>query len=180
MQFNDNYIVEFVPFALLLLAVQYRATGLAPRWVAASPVVSLAVIVLLSLWIRADFAAQTTAWTAADRLTKAGIPAAEIYGPGVWGFNIWKAHQGAFDDWLAAGNPGHEFRPSEHPGFDTFHDPFWAWLDSRGKHAAYRVQGNPMSEPGWRLIAHDYYRTFEFKRHDLFTYQAVEQTKALK
>ena len=122
-------------------------------------------------------AAQTTAWTAADRLTKAGIPAAEIYVPET----SWRAYEGAFDDWLAAGNPGYELGLTRRPGLgDPFNDTFWAWLDSRGKHAAYRVQGNPMSEPGWRLIAYDYYRTFEFKRHDLFTYQTVRPTTALK
>jgi hypothetical protein len=32
----------------------------------------------VSLWIRANFAEQSALWEAADRLTKAGVPAAEI------------------------------------------------------------------------------------------------------
>ena len=116
----------------------------------------------------ADFEPIDTRWAAADRLTKTGVPAAEIYVD----YSMWMEDHGAFDDWLAAGNPGYEFRPSTRPGLDTFHDPFWSWLVDRGEHAAYRVQGSRMSEPGWRLIARD-----SFRGGEIFTYQAVDAAK---
>jgi hypothetical protein len=172
-QLNDTYIVPFVPFALLLLAVQNRGSSLTPRLAAASTGVSLTALLLVSFFIRADFAAQTTLWAAADRLTNAGVPAAEILGG-----KQWMEYRGAFDDWLAAGKPGYEFRPSTRPGFDAFHEPFYEWLDGRWQHAAYRILDAPISEPGWRLIARDYYRGIAFKRHEVFTYQAIEPTKA--
>jgi hypothetical protein len=173
-QFDDTYIVPFVPFALLLLAVQFRESILTPL-AAPSLAVSLAMLILLSLWIRADFAAQTTQWAVADRLTKASISPAEIYGE-----RHWMEYHGAFDDWLAAEKPGHEFAlPRSHAGskwgVDPFHDAFDAWLPIRGHHAAYHVvQDYPMSESAWRLIACDSYRDFAFRRREVCAYQAVE------
>jgi hypothetical protein len=180
-QFYDTYLVPLVPFALLLVAVQYREPILTGRLGAPSLAVSLATLAVLALWIRADFAPQTTLWAAADRLTKAGVPAAEIY----VGWSHWMEYRGAFDDWVAAEKPGHEFAlPRSHAGsksgVDPFHDPFHTWLDIRGQHAAYRVQDWPISEPGWRLIARDSYRDFAFERREVFTYQAVEATEAFR
>jgi hypothetical protein len=178
---NDTYIVSLIPFALLLLAVQYRAPSRAPRLAAASTVVSLAALLLVALWIRADFAPLTTKWAAADRLTKAGVPPAEIY----VGFSNWMDYHGAFDDWLAAENPGYEYalkrsHAGSKSGSDPFLDPFLTWLAIRGQHAAYRVEDYPMSQPGWRLIARDSYRDFAFKQREVFTYQAVEAMNAFK
>jgi hypothetical protein len=144
-------------------------------------VVSLAALLLLALWIRADFAALTTRWAAADRLTKAGVPPAEIY----VAWSKWMEYHGAFDDWLAAENPDHEFAIKRshagfQPGLDPFVDPFLNWLFIRGQHAAYRVWDYPMSEPGWRLIACDSYRDLDFKQRQVCTYQAIDATKAFK
>lgn len=174
-QLNDTYIVPFVPFALLLLVVQYRGSKLPPRLAAMSSGILLAALLLQSLWIRADFAVQTKLWAAADRLTKAGVEA-----PAIHSRRTWMEYHGAFDDWLTAGRPGLELRPSTRPGFDSLHDPFYAWLDIRGRYAAYSVQTYPMCEPGWRLIARDSYRDFAFMRREVFTYQAVEATRTVK
>jgi Dolichyl-phosphate-mannose-protein mannosyltransferase len=164
-QFNDTYIVPFVPFALLLLAVQYRDSIPVSRSLAAvAPAVALVAILLVSLWIWADFSVGNKLCAAADRLTAAGVAPAEIYGA-----RHWMEYHGAFDDWLAAGHPGYELRPSLRPGFDTFHDPFYAWLETRGERAAYRVQDYPMSAPGWRLIARD---SIPFHRGAVYTYQS--------
>jgi hypothetical protein len=170
-QLNDTYIVAIVPFAVLLLAVQHREWSPTPRLAPASVGVSLAALLLVSLWIRADFAPQTARWAAADRLTGVGVPAAAIYG---WKLKHWLEYHGAFDEWLAAGKPGYEFRPSSRPGFDSFHEPFYRWLSVRGEHAAYRILESPMCEPGWRLIARDPYRTFTFEQREILTYQAVD------
>jgi hypothetical protein len=177
---NDTYIIPFIPFALLLLVVQYRPSSWAPGLAAASTVVSLAALLLLALWIRADFAQQTTKWAVADRLTKAAVPSADIYGE-----RHWMEYHGAFDDWLAAENPDHEFAIKRshagfQPGLDPFVDPFLNWLFIRGQHAAYRVWDYPMSEPGWRLIACDSYRDLDFKQRQVCTYQAIDATKAFK
>ncbi len=174
-QLNDTYIVPFVPFALLLVAVQYRESIPTPRLAVPSLAVSLAALLILALGIRAEFAAQTMRWAAADHLTEAGVPVAEIYGA-----RHWMEYHGAFDDWLAAGKPGYAFYPSERPGFDAFHDPFYEWMEVRGQHAVYLVQDYPMSEPGWRLVGRDPYRDFAFKRREVFTYQAVEATNPSK
>jgi hypothetical protein len=173
-QLNDTYVVPFIAFALLLLAVQCRETTLTPRVAAASTAVSLAALMLVSLWIRANFAEQATLWAAAERLTKAGVPAAEIHELGTQG--TWPGYRGAFDDWLAAGKPGYELS-LDRVGYDPFHDPYWEWVDVRGESAGYRIQQAPMSEPGWRLIARDSYRDFAFQQRGVFTYQAVEATE---
>jgi 4-amino-4-deoxy-L-arabinose transferase-like glycosyltransferase len=176
-QLNDTYIVPLVPFALLLLAVQSRGSTLTPRLAAASTCVSLAALLLVSLWIRANFAQQTTLWAAADRLTKAGVPAAEIYDLDGTG-GTWPSYRGAFDDWLAAGKPGYELA-LDRVGSEPFHDPYWVWLGNRAHHASYLISDNsPMSEPGWRLIARDFYLDYGFERREVYTYQAVEATKA--
>jgi hypothetical protein len=174
-QLNDTYIVPFIAFALLLLAVQCRETSLTPRVAAATTAVSLAALVLVSLWIRANFAQQATLWAAAERLTKIGVPAADIHELGTQA--TWTGYRGAFDDWLAAGKPGFELS-LDRVGHDNFHDPFWAWVETRGESAAYRIQQAPMSEPGWRLIARDSYRDFTFQHREVLTYQAVEPLKA--
>jgi 4-amino-4-deoxy-L-arabinose transferase-like glycosyltransferase len=179
-QLIDTYIVPFVPFALLLLAVRCRGSSLAPRLAAAAPVVSLAALVVLSLWIRADFAMQTAKWAAADRLIKSGVPAAEID----VGWTKWMEYHGAFDDWLAAEKPGYEFGlPRPHAGaergVDPFLDPFFTWLVKiRGHCASYHVQTYPIPEPGWLMIARDGYRDFAFKRREIFTREADDATKA--
>jgi 4-amino-4-deoxy-L-arabinose transferase-like glycosyltransferase len=173
-QLNDTYMVPFVPF-VLLLAVQSRGSTLTPRLVAASTGVSLTALLLVSLWIRADFAQQTTLWAAAERLMKAGVPAARVYSEQ----QQWMKYRGVFDDWLAAGKPGYELGIAR-PGSDPFHDPFGAFLDIRGRHAAYLVQAYPMCEPGWRLIARDSYLDLAFQRREVFTYEAVEPTKAFQ
>jgi hypothetical protein len=175
-QFYDSYVVPLVPFTLLLLAVQFRESIPAPRLAAPSLAVSLATLMLLSLWIRVDFAEQTTLWAAADRLTKAGVPTNQI----VVIFALWMNYHGAFDDWLAAGKPGYESGPSEGTGLDPVQGPFWAWQDVRARRAPYRVQKYQWSEPNWQLIARDSYRDFAFKRREVFTYFNAEAAKAFK
>jgi hypothetical protein len=167
-QLNDSYVVPFVAFALLLLAVQCRETTLTPRVAAATTAVSLTALVLVSLGIRANFAEQATLWAAAERLTNTGIPAAEIYESCC----TWPGYRGAFDDWLAAGKPGYELS-LDRDDHNTFLDPYWEWVETRGKSAAYRILQAPMSEPGWRLIARDGYRDFTFQQREVYTYQAV-------
>ncbi len=159
-QFYDTYIVPFVPFALLLLAVQSREWSPSPRVAVASTSVSLIALVLVSLWIRANFAEQGTLWAAAERLLKSGVPAAEIWDSG-YTQGTWQAYNGALDDWLAAGKPGFELS-LERVGRDPFHDPYRKWMETRGRNAPYRVQLTPISEPGWRLIARDHYRNLRF------------------
>jgi hypothetical protein len=167
-QLNDTYIVPFIAFALLLLAVECRGTTLTPRVAAASTAVSLTAILFVSLWIRANFAEQATLWAAAERLMKTGVPVAEIHELGTWG--TWPGYRGAFDDWLAAGKPGYELS-LDRVGHDTFHDPFWEWMDARVQSAAYRIQQAPMSEPGWRLIARDTYLDLTFQTREVLTYR---------
>jgi 4-amino-4-deoxy-L-arabinose transferase-like glycosyltransferase len=172
-QLNDTYVVPFVAFALLLLAVHSRGSSGAPRLAAASTALSLTTLLLMSLWIRSDLAEQSAYWAAANRLTQAGVAAAEIDDEGTGG--TWPGYRGAFDDWLAAGKPGYELT-LERVGRDSLHEPFRTWLNNRDRHAAYRVQDVPTSEPGWRLIARDSYFDHFFQRREVFTYQAVAPT----
>ncbi|HJR89265.1 MAG TPA: hypothetical protein VJ782_03800, partial [Aeromicrobium sp.] len=66
-QLNDTYILSFVPFALLLLVIQFRESATLRLAVPATGV-ALTVILIVSLMLRADFAAERTRWAAADRL----------------------------------------------------------------------------------------------------------------
>jgi hypothetical protein len=171
-QLNDTYIVPFIAFALLLLTAQCRGSSLTPRVAAATTAVSLTALVLVSLGIRANFAEQATMWTAAERLTNAGVPAARIGSEQTQ----WVEYHGGFDDWLAAGRPGYELGIAR-TGYDPFHDPLGAYLDVRSQHGAYRIQTSPICTPGWQLIARDSYRGFAFQQREIFTYQAIESTK---
>jgi hypothetical protein len=178
-QLNDTYVIPFAAFALLLLAVQCRGSTvtLTSRVSAASVAVSLAALMVVSLWIRANFAEQATVWAAAERLANAGVPAAQIDERGTEG--TWVGYRGEFDDWLAAGKPGYELT-LDRVDHDTVHQPFWEWVDVRGKSSAYRVQLTQMSDPGWRLIARDTYLDIRFQQREIFTYQAVDTAQAFK
>ncbi|MGO9034759.1 ArnT family glycosyltransferase [Mycobacterium sp.] len=173
-QLNDTYVVPFIPFGLLLLAVQCRGSTLRPRMAVSSTAISLAALVLVSLWIRSNFAEQGTLWAAAERLTKAGVPAAEIDERRC----SWPMYRGAFDEWLAAGTPGYKL--SLDRVHHSFTDSYLEWMATRGESAAYRIRQAPMSEPGWRLIARDSYRDFAFQQREVLTYQAVDAIKESK
>jgi hypothetical protein len=85
-------------------------------------------------------------------------------------------YHGAFNDWLAEGEPGYQCT-LDRGDVNHFQDPFWDWQDLRRRHAAYRVEDQRISvEPGWRLIAQDSYRDLTFQRREVFTYQAVDVT----
>lgn len=171
MQFNDTYLVPFVPFALLMLAVLAPDHG-TPRRALPALGVSLIGIVVLSLMLRQDYAEERTRWAAADRLTLAGHPSSEIYAS-----SAWMRYHGAFDRWLAAGHPGFEVRALTRPVLYWLYDPYFRWETMLGQHATYCIVDDRISGPGRRLIGRESYRDRAFKQRDVFTYEAVDTTK---
>lgn len=133
-QFNDTYVVPFLPFALLL-ATAGDARTITRSWPwATSALLCLAMLIFTTLLMRHEYAAQETRWKAAESLFQQGVPAIRIAGS-----LHWAEYHGAFDDWIRAGapgfNPGHAPLSSSH---DELHDPFYAWLDCRNRQAAFR------------------------------------------
>jgi hypothetical protein len=171
-QLNDTYLVGLLPFALLIPARALAVRGRPPRALAASAVLSVAMLVLLSLWMRGSYNWQQAQWHAADRLLSSGVPLRCIGAS-----RHWTEYHGAFDEWLALTYPSFDGRRGEvspaQPG--PLHAPFYAWLHKRYWSGTHQVAVNWNSEPaqGWRRMAVEPYRDARFTRRAVDGYQRV-------
>jgi hypothetical protein len=149
-QLNDTYIVDVLPFALLLVACASRDAFISRRWVLGSIGVCGAIVLAQSLWLRGDFNVQEAQWIAADELLADGN-AADCIGASTH----WSEYHGAFDEWLSETNPsfdtGREAISSTRP--DSLHAPFYAWLEARSFYALYQISSPWEVEPaqGWEI-----------------------------
>ncbi len=155
-QFNDTYVVAFLPFALLLPALALRAMPVARGWVTGTAIAATAIALALAWWMRADYNAQAAQWRAADRLMAQGLPARCIGAS-----RHWSEYHGGFDAWLADGHPGFGVSPTRLGGESaSFHDAFYLWMEQRSDRAVYRISSpwEPAHIAGWRTIAEEPYR----------------------
>lgn len=155
-QLNDTYIVSLAPFALLFVGLAAQAAGPRRALSAACLALSGALALLMALWIRADHDEQEAAWRLSEDLLARGVAASDIATT-----LQWHEYHGAFDAWLAAGAPQVVLpRAPGSPGFDDFHDPFYAWVARQRRGAAYLVRARPAA--GWCAIGSAAYRSASF------------------
>jgi hypothetical protein len=166
-QLNDTYIVPFIPFALLLTADALRNVAPYKTQIVLSGALSTILILLTALFMRGEYAGQQAAWRSADALTLTGVQPSDIQAP-----LHWAEYHGAFDDWVAEGAPGFDPLPKDKPrGYDALHDPFYAWLNERGRDAEYRVTESieETAPAGWQVATARSYRNARFAKHFVLT-----------
>jgi hypothetical protein len=112
------------------------------------------VLVVFSLWLRADYDYEGAAWKAADSLQRQGVAPADIAA----NFS-WELYNGLFDSWIAAGHPG---------SIDEW------YRDQRGQSKyvldlAYR----PEPVPGMKLLGSFGYHNVYFSKRYVLTMERV-------
>ncbi|MEO7709335.1 MAG: glycosyltransferase family 39 protein, partial [Caldimonas sp.] len=177
-QLNDTYVVGLLPFALLIPARALATGGRPPRTLAACAALSVAMLVLVSLWMRGSYNWQEAQWRAADRLLASGIKVSCIGAS-----RHWTEYHGAFDEWLALTYPNFDHtrgdRSPAQPG--SLHGPFYAWLHQRYWSGTHQVAVLWKSEPasGWRRLAGEPYRDARFVQRTVDVYERMEPTEAV-
>lgn len=178
-QLNDTYIVGLLPFALFFVSRALGRHALERRWSTASAALSFVMLVLLSLWMRADYNRQQAQWNAADRLTSQGIDRQCIGAS-----RHWSEYHGAYDDWLAEVHSNFDHRRGDRspapPG--SLHEPFYAWMELRSSKGTYRISTEHNEAPaGWHVIAETPYVNSRFAEQRVITLQRdlPEQTASV-
>jgi len=136
-QFNDVYLIQFVPFAVFALG---QMLHIWPRWCKVSTAVSCLFMLSVScLWSRANLANAEANWQAAEIARSAGAAPQQIGGN-----MTWSCYHGAFDDWIAevggwqaAGRYGRAKRL----------EAFFDFLNKRYDHAEYVITSSLRDTP---------------------------------
>lgn len=149
-QLNDTYIVDLLPFVLLLVADALRRAPSSTRLLRASEVISVTLIVALAFWLRGEYARDEAGWKSAEVLYHSGVQPTDIYAP-----LQWSMYHGTYDEWVASGS---------NLGFD-------GWWDQRLQQKRYRIWNEPapVAPSGWKLLATRSYRNFLFERRFVLT-----------
>jgi hypothetical protein len=159
-QFNDVYLIQFVPFAVFALG---QMLHIGPRWCKVLTAVScLLMLSVSSLWSRANLANAEANWQAAEIARSAGAASQQIGGN-----MTWSCYHGAFDDWIAqvggwqvAGRYGRAKR------LETFFD----FLNKRYDHAEYVITSSLRDPPanGWRLLRRVEYKDKWLRQRSIY------------
>jgi len=167
-QLNDTYLVGLLPFALLIPA--HRLPTGRSRAATASIVVSIAMALVLSGWMRGSYNRQEAQWAAADRLVAAGEDPRCIGAT-----RHWSEYHGAFDDWLAETYPrfDHAFGARSPAAPGSLHDPFYAWQELRSSQATFQISParQRVVPPGWRMVSESPFLNAYFARRSIMTLQ---------
>lgn len=178
-QLNDTYLVGLLPFALLVPGRFLGEVRAARTWPIAAGAASLAVVVVVSFWMRGDYNRQQAQWRAADELVSAGGDRRCIGAP-----RHWAEYHGIFDDWIAAGHPGYVVPPSEQSSVAVvpppLHEPFYAWSNKRYWYAVARIAHpwETVVAEGWALAGETSYRDAFFERQTVRTLQRLHDRPA--
>jgi hypothetical protein len=173
-QLYDTYIVDLLPFALLVLAHAMRRIEPQLAALHASAVMSLLMVVLLSFWMRGNYNRQEAQWAAADKLVAERVPARCIGAP-----LHWAEYHGAFDDWLAVTHP--TFNHSRGYPWTTplghLHDPFYKWVEERSRLGLFQIfsGSGKNAQAGWNVIRETPYRNPLFQQKTIATVERVGQ-----
>jgi hypothetical protein len=96
-QYNDTYLIPYMPVALFAVA-----KGM-PRWPSRLRIVHLLacapVITLASLWTRGMLVEEEAYWRSAEEIRLGGVMPSQITSDPRW--SQWSRYYGAFDDWVA-------------------------------------------------------------------------------
>ncbi len=131
-QFNDTYLIVFIPFVLIAIAHLLRAQNASAQCIKAIALCSAILGISVAAWMRADYNKQEAVWQACDQVHETGVNAIQIRGS-----LHWVEYHSAFDDWLA--QLGSAARPEDYSGPYRLHDPFYAWVEQQQKDAEYIV-----------------------------------------
>jgi hypothetical protein len=127
-QFQDTYIIIFLPFFLLGLARFSGAERAPAQSIRTMAATSILFGIAFAFWLRGDLNRQETLWRAADEIHA-------VYGaePLKVGGNLtWLAYHGAFDAWVT--HLGSSARPEDYAGRLYL---FFYWLAEKRARAEY-------------------------------------------
>ena len=163
-QFGDEYLIVFLPFALIILGRQlqpWQAILLVPG--------TIGCLVLLAgsaWWTRSLLVENELPWREAEKVRALGVDPTKIYGP--W---AWNCYQGAFDDYLTDIHRRIEYRPLD-DGYDGLKDFFVRYLEGdRKAQAEYLITSGPpgqLPESGAERLAEIPYDDFWFRPTRVF------------
>jgi hypothetical protein len=139
-QFGDEYLIVFLPFALIILGRQlqpWQAVLLVPG--------AIGCLVLLAgsaWWTRSLLVEHELQWREAEKVRALGVDPKKIHGP--WD---WNCYQGAFDDYLVDIHHRIEYRSLD-DGYDGLKDFFVRYLEEDRKgQAEYLITTGPPGQP---------------------------------
>jgi hypothetical protein len=143
-------------YVLLLLAALLSKAPPTRLQLRMSALSCIAVIVVLSLWMRGQYEYQEALWKAADTLQREGVPPADI------AVTLhWQLYHGLFDTWVAAGHP------------DSQED--WYQRQRRQAHYLVRLAPRVESAEGWQLLGSYEYRNVFFAKRYVTALKLVDQ-----
>lgn len=163
-QFNDTYVLAFLPMALLAPTAALLRGGDLPRAaVVASWLACGLAILLICAHLRGQYNRQEAQWAAADALLAAGIS------PRCVGASRhWSEYHGAFDDWIEAAYPAFDHARGDVPG--DWHQRFYAAMDTAPR--SYLVAEPWAGGPGeWEVLDRVEYRTALGRTRQLLTFR---------
>jgi 4-amino-4-deoxy-L-arabinose transferase-like glycosyltransferase len=149
-QLNDTYVVEFLPFALLLVAGALRHLQQRSNLLRAATAFSVLIILAQALWLRGEAARLEAAWASTDALYHAGVQPINMVAP-----YDWEKYHGGFDEWVAQDPSGDPYR----------------FLSRGWDQAQFAVQNvpSPIAPSGWRLLSIRSYRNTAFQKRYVLT-----------
>ena len=156
--FCDVYLLPFVPFTA------FAISQMAANWSRASKsltaVLCLVMLVISSLWTRANLAHAEANWKAAEIARAAQADSRDIAGN-----MTWSCYNGAFDDWIA--ETGQPPALGINPGGNLIHPGFFKFLLERYDRAHYIISSF-RPQIGSQLLGTVPYRDKWLRRHTIY------------
>ena len=167
-QFYDVYLIQFLPFAVVVLGKTLPSW---PRWCKAlTAVLCVAMLLVSSLWTRGILAYTEASWRAADLARSAGAAPQDVAGN-----MTWSCYYGAFDEWIA--DIGGTDVATRYSGSNRMHFAFFDFLHKRERRAQYALRplGRPIPDNSWQFVGTVEYRDAWLRRRNI--YVLVRQTR---
>jgi hypothetical protein len=162
-QFNDTYLIVFLPFVLFAFARLIRIRGATARCIQMIAVCSAIFGIAIAFWMRGDYNRQEAIWRASEQIHAEGVDTMQIRGS-----LQWAEYHSAFDKWLAQLGP--QARPEDYSGPYRLHNPFYAWVVDMQKQAEYIIYSSDLlpQVEGYEIVGHLPYRDGLFRQHFVY------------
>ncbi|HVZ39080.1 MAG TPA: glycosyltransferase family 39 protein [Candidatus Kapabacteria bacterium] len=157
-RFGDEYILTYIPFALI--TVGYFLRSWISRLTAVTAVSSLAVLLCAALWTRGIIAGEEAGWLLGEQVRRQGVPVEAVHGT----LN-WNCYNGLFNRYLAETNRA--------PATDL--NGFFTWYHEHQLHSQYVVTASPnaRSDTSWQRASFALYRDFLLQTQPVYLIRRV-------
>ena len=155
-QLNDTYMAPMSIYVLLLMADLLTKNPPTRLELRISTLSCVAVLLFMSIWMRAQYNYLEALWKSADTLQREGVAPADI------AVNLhWQLYHGLFDTWIAAGHP--------------VSTEDWYQKQRHQAHYLVGVADRPEAPPGWQLLTFYEYRNVYLAKRYVTTLRRVAQ-----